>query len=258
MRFADIARGRRTLDLDDLERQLSDRTRVVAFPLRLERGRHGHRRAADRRARARRGSARLGRTPCTTRRTARSTSATLGRRRAPLLAVQVLRPAPRALLRAARAARELAAVQGAAGSRRPGRRAASRRARCPHELLAGFDRGRRVHRVDRLGGDRCARARARRAASSPACPTSSGSTGRRRWRAASPTFAFNVEGLTPEQAATAASAERDIAVWWGDYYAFEVMQRLGLAGRRACALGLIHYNTTDEVDRLLAALHELV
>ena len=69
------------------------------------------------------------------------------------------------------------------------------------------------------------------------------------------TFAVTVPGLTPEQAATIL-AERDLAVWWGDYYAVEVMRRLGLPDG-ALRLGAIHYNTAEEVDRLLAALHDL-
>jgi selenocysteine lyase/cysteine desulfurase len=71
-----------------------------------------------------------------------------------------------------------------------------------------------------------------------------------------PTFAVTVPGLTPEQAATRL-AERGLAVWWGDYYAVEVMRRLGLPDG-AVRLGPIHYNTIEEVDRLLAGLHELV
>ena len=70
------------------------------------------------------------------------------------------------------------------------------------------------------------------------------------------TFAITLPNLTPEQAATRL-AELDIAVWHGDYYAVEVMRRLGLADG-AVRLGIIHYNTTEEVDRLLAALHGLV
>jgi cysteine desulfurase family protein (TIGR01976 family) len=69
------------------------------------------------------------------------------------------------------------------------------------------------------------------------------------------TFAVTVPGLTPEQAATRL-AERGLAVWWGDYYAVEVMKRLGLPDG-ALRLGIIHYNTAEEVDRLLAALHDL-
>ena len=70
------------------------------------------------------------------------------------------------------------------------------------------------------------------------------------------TFAVTVPGLTPEQAATRL-AKRDLAAWWGDYYAVEVMKRLGLPDG-ALRLGIIHYNTAEEVDRLLAALHDLV
>ncbi len=70
------------------------------------------------------------------------------------------------------------------------------------------------------------------------------------------TFAVTVPGLTPEQAGTVL-ADRDLAVWWGDYYAVEVMRRLGLQDG-ALRLGIIHYNTAAEVDRLLSALHDLV
>jgi cysteine desulfurase family protein (TIGR01976 family) len=70
------------------------------------------------------------------------------------------------------------------------------------------------------------------------------------------TFAVTVPGLSSEQAATRL-AERGLAVWWGDYYAVEVMRRLGLPDG-ALRLGIIHYNTAEEVDRLLAALHDLL
>ncbi|HEX6788765.1 MAG TPA: cysteine desulfurase-like protein [Gaiellaceae bacterium] len=71
-----------------------------------------------------------------------------------------------------------------------------------------------------------------------------------------PTFAFNVDGRTPRTVAEHL-AERDIASWNGDYFAVEIMQRLGLGEEGAVRVGFIHYNTTDEVDRLLDALNEL-
>jgi len=71
-----------------------------------------------------------------------------------------------------------------------------------------------------------------------------------------PTFAFNVDGHSPRAVAEHLGA-RDIAVWDGDYYAVEIMQRLGLGGDGAVRAGLVHYNTAAEVDRLLAALEEL-
>jgi cysteine desulfurase family protein (TIGR01976 family) len=70
-----------------------------------------------------------------------------------------------------------------------------------------------------------------------------------------PTFAFNVDGIAPAVAAERL-AERDIAVWWGDYYAVEVMEQLGLPAG-AVRVGCVHYNTPAEVDRLLTALHDL-
>jgi cysteine desulfurase family protein (TIGR01976 family) len=71
-----------------------------------------------------------------------------------------------------------------------------------------------------------------------------------------PTFAFRVEGVPPRRAAERL-AERDIAVWDGDYYAFEAMERLGLQPDGAVRAGFVHYNTVTEVDRLLEALAKI-
>lgn len=68
-----------------------------------------------------------------------------------------------------------------------------------------------------------------------------------------PTFAFTVEGETP-RATAERLAERDLAVWDGNYYAVEVMKQLGLGEHGAVRAGLVHYNTAAEVDRLLEAL----
>ena len=70
-----------------------------------------------------------------------------------------------------------------------------------------------------------------------------------------PTFALTRDGLPPAEAA-ARLAERGFAVWHGNYYAVEIMERLGLPGG-AVRVGIVHYNTADEVDRLLAALRDL-
>ena len=71
-----------------------------------------------------------------------------------------------------------------------------------------------------------------------------------------PTFCFNVPGKSAEEVAVALAAE-EIAVWHGDYYAVEVMRHLGLEGTGAVRAGIVHYNTAAEVDRLLAALARL-
>jgi selenocysteine lyase/cysteine desulfurase len=68
-----------------------------------------------------------------------------------------------------------------------------------------------------------------------------------------PTFAFRVAG-TSSRAVAERLAAQEIAVWDGDYYAFEPMTRLGLQPEGTVRAGFVHYNTFDEVDRLLAGL----
>jgi cysteine desulfurase family protein (TIGR01976 family) len=70
-----------------------------------------------------------------------------------------------------------------------------------------------------------------------------------------PTFAFTVDGLSPGEVASRLG-ERGFAVWHGNYYALEIMKRLGLEDG-AVRAGFVHYNTMDEVDRLLEELARL-
>jgi cysteine desulfurase family protein (TIGR01976 family) len=70
-----------------------------------------------------------------------------------------------------------------------------------------------------------------------------------------PTFALTHPTLTPDTVASRL-AELKIAVWAGDYYAVEVMHELGLPDG-AVRIGIVHYNTASEVDRVLEALREL-
>jgi cysteine desulfurase family protein (TIGR01976 family) len=70
-----------------------------------------------------------------------------------------------------------------------------------------------------------------------------------------PTFALSHHALTPEEGATRLG-ERGFAVWHGNYYAVEIMKRLGLPDG-AVRIGIVHYNTADEVDRLLLELDRL-
>ncbi len=69
------------------------------------------------------------------------------------------------------------------------------------------------------------------------------------------TFAFEVEGLSVRDAA-ARLGDAGFAVWHGNYYAVEVMKRLGLE-EGAVRAGIVHYNTADEVDGLLDAIRGL-
>jgi cysteine desulfurase family protein (TIGR01976 family) len=70
-----------------------------------------------------------------------------------------------------------------------------------------------------------------------------------------PTFAITHETVGPEEAATRLG-EQGFATWHGNYYAVEIMQRLGLE-EGAVRVGIVHYNTAGEVDALLEALSRL-
>jgi cysteine desulfurase family protein (TIGR01976 family) len=72
-----------------------------------------------------------------------------------------------------------------------------------------------------------------------------------------PTVAFRLAGRAPREVTECLGAE-GICAWDGNYYAVELMRRLGLEDTGgAVRVGLVHYNTAAEVDRLLAALREL-
>lgn len=72
-----------------------------------------------------------------------------------------------------------------------------------------------------------------------------------------PTLAFTRHGFTPRQIA-AYLGNRGIFVWDGNYYALSVTERLGLEESGGMVrVGLAHYNTQEEVDRLLNALREM-
>jgi selenocysteine lyase/cysteine desulfurase len=72
-----------------------------------------------------------------------------------------------------------------------------------------------------------------------------------------PTFAVSLTGYTPGELA-ARLGEQGIFVWDGHYYAVAVMERLGLLDKGGLVrIGFVHYNSADEVDRLLNTLQQL-
>ena len=72
-----------------------------------------------------------------------------------------------------------------------------------------------------------------------------------------PTFAFTLAGHRPDAVAQHLAA-RDLFAWSGHFYAVEVIRRLGLEDAGGLVrVGLCHYSTAGEVDRLIAALEEL-
>src|SRR5436309_5156690 len=124
----------------------------------------------------------------------------------------------------------------------------------PHELLAGFVAA--VEYIDSIGWEAIqARERELGQRFLDGLPGSCRLYGLDRMDTRVSTFAFNVEGRSPRTVAEHLG-ERGIAVWQGNYYAVEVMKRLGL-DEGAVRAGIVHYNTADEVDRLLGELAAL-
>jgi selenocysteine lyase/cysteine desulfurase len=125
----------------------------------------------------------------------------------------------------------------------------------PHELLAGFVAA--VEYVDSVGWDAIRSYESelgeRFLAGLPdnitlyGLPTMDGRVA---------TFAFNVDNVSATDAANRLG-DAGYAVWHGNYYALEVMNRLGLEDEGAVRAGIVHYNTADEVDGLLAAISAL-
>ncbi len=77
---------------------------------------------------------------------------------------------------------------------------------------------------------------------------------RARFDRRTPTAAITLDGHTPRAVATALGRQ-GTAVWDGDFYATGLIRRLGLEERGGVVrIGLTHYNTADEVDRLVGAL----
>ncbi len=72
------------------------------------------------------------------------------------------------------------------------------------------------------------------------------------------TIVVRIEGHTPLELATKLGA-RGFFTWDGNYYALNVTEQLDVERLGGfLRIGLVHYNTIDEVDGLLAALREIV
>jgi cysteine desulfurase family protein (TIGR01976 family) len=73
-----------------------------------------------------------------------------------------------------------------------------------------------------------------------------------------PTIALRVQGHTPLELATKLG-DRGFFTWDGNYYALNLTEQLDVEKDGGfLRIGLFHYNTVEEVDRLLGALREIV
>lgn len=247
VRFADI-RDDTTLDVDDLEAQLSERTRVVAFPLASNAAGttvDGHR------------VAELAHAAGAIAWADAVHYAPHGPIDVAALGVDVLVCSPYKFfgphLGLAYVRADLAETWRTYKVRPAHHRFET--GTLPHELLAGFVAA--VDYVDSIGWDAIRaheRALGRRFLAS--LPSNCTLHGLPTMDGRVPTFAFTVAGVQPRMA-----AERlgllEIAVWDGNYYAVEVMNRLGLGDEGAVRAGFVHYNTVAEVDRLIRALEAM-
>ncbi len=68
-----------------------------------------------------------------------------------------------------------------------------------------------------------------------------------------PTLSITHQRFSPKEIATRL-ADAGIFVWHGNYYALPLTEKLGVEPEGMVRVGLCHYNTHEEVDRLLACL----
>ncbi|HEX9043544.1 MAG TPA: cysteine desulfurase-like protein [Candidatus Limnocylindrales bacterium] len=79
-----------------------------------------------------------------------------------------------------------------------------------------------------------------------------GITDRARFGERIPTIGITIDGISPRDA-SAALGRRGIATWDGHFYAQALIERLGLGESGGVVrIGLAHYTTADEIERLLA------
>jgi cysteine desulfurase family protein (TIGR01976 family) len=124
----------------------------------------------------------------------------------------------------------------------------------PYELLAGFSAT--VEYLDSIGGLQAIRSYERSLGERflANLPESIELYGPRTMDGRVPTFLFNVEGVGAGEAARRLG-ERGLGVWSaGNWYCVSLAE---LLPEESLRVGLIHYNTPEEVDRLVAELDRL-
>ncbi len=72
-----------------------------------------------------------------------------------------------------------------------------------------------------------------------------------------PTVSFTHHSMSAEEIGSAL-AENGIFAWAGNFYALELSEALGLEPEGALRVGLLHYNTAEEVGRFLEVLSEIL
>lgn len=70
-----------------------------------------------------------------------------------------------------------------------------------------------------------------------------------------PTISFVVDGIDPAELVHAVDAAK-VAIRHGDFHSRRLVEALGLAPKGVVRVSMVHYNTLEEVGRLIEALHE--
>jgi cysteine desulfurase family protein (TIGR01976 family) len=123
----------------------------------------------------------------------------------------------------------------------------------PYELLAGFNAT--IDYLDSIGGFEAIRPYERALGERFLSGISDAVTvyGLPRMEGRVPTFLVNVDGVAAADVARHL-ADRNVGVWAHDsWYSLDLYKRLGYE-HDAVRIGFIHYNTVEEVDRLVAGL----
>jgi cysteine desulfurase family protein (TIGR01976 family) len=85
-----------------------------------------------------------------------------------------------------------------------------------------------------------------------------GITDSKRFDQRCPTLAVRIGGYSPLQLATRLG-DRGIFTWDGNYYALNLTERLDVEKDGGfLRIGIVHYNTAEEIERLLVTLKEIV
>ena len=71
-----------------------------------------------------------------------------------------------------------------------------------------------------------------------------------------PTFSITIDGILTTEIVKRLAAKQ-IFTWHGNYYALQFTEQNNLEPEGMVRIGLAHYNTSQEIDRLIAALNEI-
>jgi cysteine desulfurase family protein (TIGR01976 family) len=72
-----------------------------------------------------------------------------------------------------------------------------------------------------------------------------------------PTFSIRHKSMSPKDLA-GKLGQQGICVWSGNYYALEFSTRMGFEPDGMVRIGLVHYNTKEEIQRLIVAIEQAI